>query len=285
MQQRVVVGALRDAHRAVGLVMSIEDVTERLERERELARKLRDGSPAARLEAVEQLAPLEPTDGVGPLGMAMADDDWRVRRAVVKALAARRDEALVDAVISALRDGHRNFSLLSSALQLLTLTGVDSTKALVRLLDDPDPDLRIQAALGLGSQRHQESAAALLYALDDADPNVRFHAIESLGRLASPMAIEKLATIAESRDFYLAFPALEALVRINDPVIVPRIAPLLGDPMLGAAAAEALGQIGDEDAVGPLADALAQPAMPVARGRRSISAHPASLRDVDIGRR
>ena len=41
---------------SVGLVMSIEDVTERLERERELARQLREQSPSARLKAVEQLA-------------------------------------------------------------------------------------------------------------------------------------------------------------------------------------------------------------------------------------
>ena len=262
MQQRVVVGALRDAHRSVGLVMSIEDVTERLERERELARQLRDQSPSARLKAVEQLAH-EPADGIGPLGVAMGDEDWRVRRAAVKALAARRDEALVDGVIAALRDGHRDFSVLSSALQLLTLTGVDSTKALVRLIDDADADLRIQAALALGSQRHPEATEALLRALDDTDPNVRFHAIESLGKLASPAAIDKLAAIAESRDFYLAFPAIEALVRINDPVIAPRIAPLLSDPMLSAAAAEALGHIGDEDAIAPLVDALAEPATSV----------------------
>jgi HEAT repeat protein len=262
MQQRVVVGALRDAHRSVGLVMSIEDVTGRLERERRLARQLRDQSPSARLKAVEELAH-EPADGIGPLGVAIGDDDWRVRRAAVKALAARRDDALVDGVIAALRDGHRDFSVLSSALQLLSLTGVDSTKALVRLMDDADADLRIQAALALGSQRHPEAIDALLRALDDSDPNVRFHAIESLGKLASPLAIDKLAAIAESGDFYLAFPAIEALVRINDPVIAPKIAPLLGDPMLSAAAAEALGHIGDEDAIAPLVDALAQPATSV----------------------
>ena len=153
--------------------------------------------------------------------------------------------------------------MLSSALQLLTLTGVDSTRALVRLMDDADADLRIQAALALGSQRHPEATDALLRALDDADPNVRFHAIESLGKLASPSAIDKLAAIAVSRDFYLAFPAIEALVRINDPVIAPKIAALLGDPMLSAAAAEALGHIGDEDAIAPLVDALAQPATSV----------------------
>ena len=284
MQQRVVVGALRDAHRSVGLVMSIEDVTERLERERELARQLRDQSPSARLKAVEQLAH-EPADGIGPLGVAMGDEDWRVRRAAVKALAARRDEALVDGVIAALRDGHRDFSVLSSALQLLTLTGVDSTKALVRLMDDADADLRIQAALALGSQRHPEATGALLRALDDTDPNVRFHAIESLGKLASPVAIDKLAAIAESRDFYLAFPAIEALVRINDPLIAPRIAPLLGDPMLSAAAAEALGHIGDEDAIAPLVDALAAAGNLRRRRGRGADAHPASLRDVHVGRR
>jgi HEAT repeat protein len=264
MQQRVVVGALRDAHCAVGLVMSIEDVTARLARERALARELSESSPTARLKAIEHLSPLEPVDGIGALGVAMADEDWRVRRAAVKALAARRDEMLVDAVIAALRDGHRDFSLLSSALQLLTLTGVDATRALVRLMDDPDGDLRIQAALALGNQRHPDATAALLRALDDVDPNVRFHAIESIGKLASPLAIDKLTTIAESRDFYLAFPALEALVRINDPVIAPRIAPLVGHPMLGAAAAEALGHIGDEDAVEPLVDALSHPAASVA---------------------
>lgn len=259
MQQRVVVGALRDAHHAVGLAISVEDVTQRLEHERQLARQLRDASPAARLKAIEQLSPVQPVHGLGPLETAMADEDWRVRRAAVKNLAGRRDETLVDAVITALRDGHRDFSLLSSALQLLTLTGVDSTMALVRLMDDPDADLRIQAALALGSQKRPEAVNALVHALDDADPNVRFHAIESIGKLASPLAINKLAEIAESRDFYLAFPALEALVRINDPVVAPRLAPLLSDPMLGAAAAEALGHIGDEDTVAPLIDSLSQP--------------------------
>ena len=87
----------------------------------------------------------------------MGDDDWRVRRAAVRALAARRDASLVDGIVAALRDGHRDFSLLSSALQLLSLTGVDSTEALIRLMQDPDADLRIQAALALGTQRRPEA--------------------------------------------------------------------------------------------------------------------------------
>ena len=108
-------------------------------------------------------------------------------------------------------------------------------------------------------QARPEAAAALLEALDDPDANVRFHAIEALGKLAPAAAVEPLAAIAESGDFFLAFPALDALARINDPAVAPRIVPLLRDELVGDQAAEALGQIGDEDAVAPLVAALDRP--------------------------
>jgi HEAT repeat protein len=265
MQQRAVIGALRDEERAVGLVVSIEDVTARLEGERKLGRQLRDADPAVRAQAVQRLSQIEPTDGLGPLATAIGDDDWQVRRAAVRALAARNDASLVDAIVTALRDGHRDFALLSSALQLLTVTGVDVTDALVGLMRHEDADLRLQAALALGTQRRPEATTALLQALDDPDANVRFHAIESLGRQAAPSAINRLLEIAESGDFFLAFPAIDALVRINDPLAAARLAPLLADPLLGGHAADALGRLGDEDAVVALVKALDQPAAPLAQ--------------------
>lgn len=263
MQQRVVVGALRNDDGAVGLVVTIEDVTARLENERRVARQLRDGSPAERVVAIRRLAEFEPADDLGPIGTALADDDWQVRRAAVRALASRRDTALVDALIAALRDGHRNFSVLSSALQLLSLTGVDVADALVSLMGHDDADLRIQAALALGTQRRPEAIEALIAAFDDPDVNVRFHAIEAVGKQAHPEAIDRLAEIAISGDFFLAFPAIEALVRIGDPLVAPRLSPLLSDPMLAGIVAETLGRIGDEDAVGALARALALTQAPV----------------------
>jgi HEAT repeat protein len=44
---------------------------------------------------------------------------------------------------------------------------VDTLPALIEFLNDPDPDLRIQAALALGEQRDLEAAPALLAALND----------------------------------------------------------------------------------------------------------------------
>jgi len=259
MQQRVVIGALQEGNHTVGLIITVEDVTERLDREHALAGELRDTSPDARVRAIEHLASIEPVDGVGPLTDAIGDDDWQVRRTAVKALAGRRDPALVDSLVSALRDRHRDFSVLSSALQLLTMTGVDVTTALTDLLRHPDADLRIQAALALGAQARPEAANALLDALADPDANVRFHAIDALGRIAPAAAVEPLAALAESGDFFLAFPALDALARINDPSVAPRIVPLLRDELVGDQAADALGQIGDEDAVAPLVAALDRP--------------------------
>jgi HEAT repeat protein len=262
MQQRVVVGALRNDEGAAGLVVTVEDVTARLERERELARQLREGAPADRVAAIRRLAELD-SEGVGPIGHALGDDDWQVRRAAVRALAAKRDAALVDTVIVALRDGHRNFSLLSSALELLSTTGVDVTEALVSLMRHPEADLRIQAALALGMQRRPEAIEALLAAFDDPDVNVRFHAIEAIGKQAHPAAIDRLCEVAASGDFFLAFPAVEALIRVGDPLAASRLAPLLEEPLLAGIVAEALGQIGDEDAVAALVRTLEYDAAPV----------------------
>ena len=259
MQQRVALAALIENERAVGLIVTIEDVTERLDLEHQLAGELRSSDAAARMRAIERLAALNPVEGLGPLPVAMADENWQVRRSAVDALARRRDPGLVGALISALREGHRNFSVLSSALQLLSMTGVDLTASLIDLLEHPDADLRIQAALALGTQTRPEAVEALMHALDDDDVNVRFHAIEALGKLSPPQAVERLAEIAESDDFFLAFPALDALSRISDAGVAPRLLPLLRNELVGDQAAEALGQIGDEDAVAPLVAGLDQP--------------------------
>ena len=157
MRQRAALAALIDNGRVVGLVVTVEDVTERLEIEHQLAGELRDANAAGRLRAIERLAALDPVEGIGPISSAMADDDWQVRRSAVEAMAGRRDPALVDALVSSLREGHRNFSVLSSALQLLAMTGVDLTASLVDLMRHPDADLRIQVALALGTQPRPEA--------------------------------------------------------------------------------------------------------------------------------
>lgn len=236
MQQRVTLGPIRDGDRITGVMATIEDVTARLDRERELAASLRDG-------------------------------DWQARRAAVADLARHADTDLLDSVIETLRHEHRNFNVLSSALQLLAASDVDVTGPLAALLHDEDADLRIQAALALGQHPGPRAVGALIDALGDADLNVRFHAIESLGRLRAGDAVDALAGIAAGDDFFLVFPAVDALARISDARAAPALVPLLSRPAIVEAVAEALGELGGAEAVQPLVTLLnaSGPAMPIAR--------------------
>jgi len=236
MQQRVTIAPLRDDDSIAGLIITIEDVTERLERERELAT---------------------------PMLEALSDNDWRVRREAVQAASQRAAPEAIAALLSSVVENHHNPALLNSALQVLAAASdVDTLSPLIELLHGPNPDLRMQAALALGEQRDARAVEALVKALKDDDTNVRYHAIEALGKLKAVEAVDALADIAESRDFFLSFAALDALAKIGDPRVASRLAPLLDDDLLREPAINLLGQLGDESAVTPLTSLLNTPTGP-----------------------
>ncbi|HVL66220.1 MAG TPA: HEAT repeat domain-containing protein [Vicinamibacterales bacterium] len=256
MQQRVTLGPLREGTAIVGVMATIEDVTARLDAERALAAALRGGDPEAREAAARQLARSDQLEDPDALGGALRDEHWRVRRAAVHGLVRHADRDMLAALLTALRTEHGDFNVLSSALQLFAATDIDLTAPLAELLSDPNPDLRMQAALALGQQDQPAAVAALIQVLGDDDVNVRFHAIEALGRLRAADAVDALAAIAESGDFFLAFPAIDALARIRDSRVAGRLVPLLEAPELCDAAAAALGELAEADAIPPLVAAL-----------------------------
>ena len=236
MQQLVTIAPLRDDQSIAGLIVTVEDVTERLERERELSM---------------------------PMLEALSDEDWRVRRDAVKEVSQRAAPEAIATLLHSVVENHHNPSLLNSALQVLAAASdVDTLSPLIELLQGPDADLRMQAALALGDQCDVRAAGALIQALQDDDTNVRYHAIEALGKLKSTDAVDSLIEIAESRDFFLAFVALDALAKIGDARIAPRMVPLLEDELLREPAINLLGQLGDESAVAPLTALLNAPTAP-----------------------
>lgn len=289
MQQRVTVGPLRgggplaDDERIEGLMILVEDVTARRERERAIAADLRHADPAVRAWAARALAQantLVDTDG---LRSAWSGGDWQARRATVWRLAGRADRDVVASLLLALRDHHRDFSVLSSALSLLAFCEVDIVGPLVEFLRDADSYLRIQAALALGDRPDPRSTAALRTALDDPDANVRFHAIEALGRLRARDAADALAAIAESRDFFLAFAALDALARIGERRVAARLLPLLDDEALRPAVADALGELASEAIVPDLVALLDGDSAPVDAVVRALRALDARARQEGAG--
>lgn len=272
MQQRVTIAPLREEGRIAGALVTVEDVTARLERERALSRQLAHADEDARLTAAQEFARDESLEPAQPLLGALKDESWRVRRVAVEGLSRRAAPDAIAALLASVRENHHHLGLLNSALQVLAMSDVDTLSPLVEFLRDEDADLRMQAALALGEQRDVRAAPALVGALEDADPNVRYHAIEALGKLRAAEAADALAGIAEARDFFLAFPALDALARIGDTRVAPRVVTLLEDELLREAAADVLGQLGDEETVAPLAALLNTPEAPTPIVARALAA-------------
>ncbi|MCP4536594.1 MAG: HEAT repeat domain-containing protein [Chloroflexi bacterium] len=284
MQQHVTIAPLRedDQDRIVGVLVTVQDVTARREHERDLAEQMASSDEGARLRAVQTLSTDQTPDSEPAQALmdALGDKSWRVRRVAADGLAQRGGTETVAALLHAFRQEHRSLSVLNSALLALATSEADVLAQLVEFLHAPDVDLRTCAALALGDRRDPRAIPALLAALDeDADVNVRYHAIEALGKLWAGAAVESLASIVEAGDFFLAFLALDALTRIGDPQIAPRIVPTLADELLRPAAANALGQLGDDNAVLPLVMLLNTPPTQAGTPARIIALALAALHD------
>ena len=277
MRQRVTIAPLRENELICGLIVTVEDVTARMEREMELTGQLKNSDETIRLEAAKRISN-EPEslveENAAPLIEALADKSWRVRRRLVQSLSRRAAPEAIAALLRAVRDRHLDFAVLNSALQILQASSVKTTETLIEFLRGDDADLRMQAALMLGEQNDALAIPVLLAALEDENSNVRYHAIEALGKLKAAVAVEPLLEIAETGDFFLSFVALDALRHLADERHAPRILPLLQDDFLREAAVAALGAIGDEQIVAPLIDLLNKDkasTTPVAHALASLS--------------
>lgn len=106
MQQRVTVAPLTADSGTVGVMITLEDVTERLERERTIAALIQH--PGERTHHTET---------------ALASEDWRVRGAAVRHL---RRSATLDEVrhlFETLHRDHHDLNVLNSALRVLIGSG------------------------------------------------------------------------------------------------------------------------------------------------------------------
>ena len=243
MQQRVTVAPLAADAGTVGVMITLEDVTERLDRERTIAAMIQH-QPGERTHHTEA---------------ALASEDWRVRGAAVRHLKRSATIEEVRHLFGTLQRDHHDLNVLNSALRVLIGSGRAVVEPLVQMLSDREANLRMHAALALGELHAQEAAPVLVSALEDPDENVRFHAIEALGRIGAAESIDPLSKIAASDNFFLAFAAIDALSKTDDARVAPLMVSLLDQELLRPAAIETLATIGDEDCVPALARALNTP--------------------------
>jgi len=145
------------------------------------------------------------------------------------------------------------------------------TQRLLALLSGDNLDARKDAAHALGERRATEGIAPLCAILDDAeeDINLRLNAAMALGKICArphpanvdiDSALASLMAALDARDKYLPSSAAEALGRIGDERAIGPLAALLNDEsrptFVREDAAHALGRISGEEALAALEKAL-----------------------------
>jgi HEAT repeat protein len=86
---------------------------------------------------------------------------------------------------------------------------------LVRLLRDPDAEVRVMAARALSGRTDPRALGPLLRSLGDDSPGVRWWAAKGLGRIGSPRAVAALEAALADGDERVRAAAAEALKKIR----------------------------------------------------------------------
>ena len=188
-----------------------------------------------------------------------------------------------------LRNDH-DAVLRNAGLEMLKLRGARSFQLAVRLLADPEPDVVLQAVLLLDHLRDPRALEPLRAVLGHGDLNVAQAAILAIGRVGDGRSIPDLLPFLDA-DPWLQMAAVQALGDLRSRRAVPDLARMLGDPVIGAIAAEALARIGGATAcralaahwlgqAGPLDDAallglLAHALEGLPRSRAALADRPA----------
>ena len=143
-------------------------------------------------------------------------------------------------------------ALRNAGSEILKLRGGRSLPLVIRLLQDPDPDVALQAVLILDRLRDPRALEPLHAVLGHPDPNVLQEAIVAVGHLGDARSIPYLLPFLSS-DLWVQMAAVQALGDLRSPEAVPHLADRLTDPLVGSLAAEALARVGGEPAFHALA--------------------------------
>lgn len=143
------------------------------------------------------------------------------------------------------------------ALELGRIGDGRAAKALIRLLEDPDADVRIAAVQALGWIRPSRAVTALTRRAGEASPRLRRRIAQTLGMLGEARAYDTLVSMLGDPDHYTRENAIFSLGWLRDPRAVPvliRCYEQVGqDEYQGVyesvAVLRALGDIGDETAL------------------------------------
>jgi HEAT repeat protein len=177
--------------------------------------QLSDPSSAARRWAARDLVSCPEATGALVLQLQQ-EDDSSVREIILTTLTQLGDELAVASLVGYLRS--EDVALRNEAIEAMKLLPDEVAPIMGKLLQDPDPDVRISAVNILESLRHRQVEEWLTKVIEE-DPhvNVCATAVDLLGEVgttSAQVALEKLKTRFPDEP-YISFAADLALKRIH----------------------------------------------------------------------
>jgi HEAT repeat protein len=185
--------------------------------------------------------------------------DYGPRAAVALALGLLGDRRGVGPLVLALEDSDAEVRTMA-ANALGQLCDGQALEPLILALKDPDREVRAMAAEALGLLHDKRALAPLLAALRDKEWEVQDRATKALGELGDVRAVDPLVGVLQDPD--LSARAARSLGKLKDKRATSALIKELqygGHGGHRAAAAWALGELGDRRGVEPLVSALKDP--------------------------
>ena len=213
-----------------------------------LIRTLADESSFVRLEATRALGKIGDSRAVESLIRALREDDQDVQRKTIESLGMIRDAKAVDVLMSFLKG--ENTVSRNLATEALVRIGKPAVNSLIEALKNEQTVVRSRAAEALGKIGDSRAVESLIPHLEDEDEWVRQHVAESLAKLGY-----KPSSVKEQVDILITARtnALAELTKLGKSALIHliRVAET-GRTEERAIAIDALGRIGDRQAVEPL---------------------------------
>ncbi len=194
--------------------------------------------------------PQRSSEALAALVIALADPEPFVRWHAAEALAKQEANRVFSLLTTTLADPNP-LRRAGAAEALGRLGGEAACQMLRRCTADPDPTVRVAVAHALGACGDLTAVPALLPLLADADPDVRRATAASVGCSNDAAAAAALAAALDREEQLLVRRALAAaLAHSAHPGAQPALLKALADPdpQVRGYAAQALGQVGDEQA-------------------------------------
>jgi HEAT repeat protein len=165
--------------------------------------------------SLRALARIADPGAVQPLIRALATADlWLAPR--IADILTRHGDAVVDPLIAALNDGNHEPARAWAANVLGEVRAHRAFPLLVRLLGDPEDEVRAKAATALGRLGDRRAIGYLLeHLLTDPAPFVRVRIASSLGQFGGPEVTDRLVRALGDPAWWVRMRSVEALEQIG----------------------------------------------------------------------